>query len=273
MRKKPGVKFGAMLIVWSMFFTVEWVSVVAVCVLLHEGAHMLVCRILNIPVLGVKSLPWGITASAPLMYEPFSQFLVSVSGPAFNFFLLFFYSVVRKIFGEQIARLFVLANFADGLLNLIPALPLDGGIILKAFLCAKFGFIRGFMYMIRITMGIGVVLMVFGIQMFLVTGYNISYFVAGVFIIYNLKHEKNLIMCMKKRILTGEIRSASARKYIRVPCDSNALCLIDVLSPTHTTVFRVMKNREEIGMVNQTKLVECILKNTMITVGECIEKN
>ena len=272
MRIRPCVKFSGMLVLWALVFSVKWIAVVGICVLLHEIAHMAACRILGIPVFGLVPLPWGLTAFAPIMYEPHSQFFVSVAGPMFNFFLLCASGMVRFFWGTEVAELFVLANLANGLLNLVPALPLDGGIILKSVLCSRFGLVRGFIFMLRITAVIGVILMIFGIQVFLVTGYNVSYFVAGIFIIFNLRHEKELVICIKKRILTGEIRSLSAQRKIFVSYDSNALCLVDLISPSYTAVFRVMRDGKEIGILHQAHLLECILKNTMITAGECIEK-
>ena len=122
MRIRPCVKFCAMLVMWALLFSVKWIAVVGVCVLLHEIAHMVACKILGIPVFGILPLPWGLTAFAPVMYEPYSQFLVSVAGPAFNFFLLIFSGMVKSIFGSEIAELFVLANLANGILNLAPDL-------------------------------------------------------------------------------------------------------------------------------------------------------
>lgn len=272
MRIRPCVKFSAMLVIWAMIFSVKWIAVVGVCVLLHEIAHMVACRILGIPVFGILPLPWGLTAFAPIMYEPYCQFFVSVAGPAFNFFLLAFTGMVNRIFGSEIAQQFVLANVANGILNLVPALPLDGGIILKSILCSRFGLVRGFVYMIRITIAIGVLLMIFGVQVLWVTGGNVSYFVAGLFIIFNIRHERELVICIKKRILTGEIRSRGVLKKIYVSHDSNALCLVNFISPLYTAVFMVMKGNVEMGTLNQRQLLECVMKNTMITAGECIEK-
>ena len=272
MKIRPCVKFSAMLVMWALVFSVKWIAVVGVCVLLHEIAHMVACRILGIPVFGILPLPWGLTAFAPVMYEPYCQFLVSVAGPAFNFFLLAFSGIVKRIFGSEVAELFVLANLANGILNLVPALPLDGGIILKSVLCSGFGLVRGFVYVIRITAAIGVLLMLLGIQVFWVTGCNVSYFVAGLFIIYNIRHEKELVICIKKRILTGEIRSLGVYRKIYVSHDSNALCLVNLISPSYTAIFTVMKENEEIGTLHQGQLLEYVMKNTMITAGECIEK-
>ncbi|MBO5008907.1 MAG: hypothetical protein J6D26_08740 [Clostridia bacterium] len=272
LKVKPCVKFAISICICATLFSVKRVVVIGIAVILHELAHMAACKALGIKVFGMKALPWGLTASAPLMHEPLSQFIISAAGPMFNFFLLTFCPAIEVIFSEDTAELFALANLADGLLNLIPALPLDGGIILKAFLCTGAGFVRGFIYMLRITAAIGIFMMMFGLQMLWVTGYNISYLMAGAFILFNLKHERELIMCIKKRLLTGEIRSSRSIKQQWVDSSSHAVCLVNLISPAYTTVFRVTKDGVFIGTVTQERVIDCVLKNTMITVGECIEK-
>ena len=256
-----------MLIMWLIFFPPPWVTTVTVAVVFHELAHLFACKIMGVRVLTVKALPWGLTAATPLMYEPFAQFVISLSGPMCNFFLLFFCPVIRVLFSKEVSDLFALANLADGLLNLLPALPLDGGIMLKAFLCAHLGLVRGFSYMLKVTAVVGIILMMFGFYVFTSASSNASYIVAGIFILYNLKHEKQLILCIRKRILTGEIISKPRTKKIYASPSSNAICFVDRISPTHTMQIHIAK-----AVINQDRLIECVLKNSMITLGECIEK-
>ena len=256
-----------MLMLWLIFFPPAWVAVVGVSVVLHEGAHLFACKVMGIKVLTVKALPWGLTAATPLMYEPGAQFVISLSGPMCNFFLLIFCPVIKSVFSKEAADLFALANLADGLLNLLPALPLDGGIMLKSFLCARFGLVRGFSYMIKVTAVIGTLLMMLGLYIFASTSSNVSYLVAGIFILYNLKHESELSLCIRKRILTGEIVSKPRIRKIYADSSSNAICFVDHISPTHTLQIHIPK-----AIINQDRLIECVLKNSMITLGECIEK-
>ena len=257
-----------MLMMWLIFFPPLWIAVVSVAVSLHETAHLIACRMVGIRTLSVKALPWGLTVSAPLMYEPASQFVISLSGPMCNFFLLFFCPVIRTLFSKEVSDLFALANLADGLLNLLPALPLDGGIILKAFLCAHFGFVRGFSYMLKITAVIGALVMMLGLYIFASTGMNVSYLVAGGFILFNLRHEKQLSLCIRKRILTGEITSKPRQKKIYADSASNAICFVDRISPTYTLHIHIAKGKT----ISQDRLIHCVLKNSTITLGECIEK-
>lgn len=269
---KPCVRFAFAIFMWAVIFSPEWVIVVGTAVFLHELAHIGVCCLMGVGVYDMRAMPWGITARTPFMYRPVVQFVVSVSGPLVNILLLGFCPVIERLISEDTAELFALANLADALLNLIPALPLDGGVMLKSVICSAFGLVRGSVYMIRITAFVGAVMAIFGIHILWITGSNISYIVAGCFILFNLRHEKELVMCLKKKLLTGEITSLPPIRTVTVEYSSNALCLIDLITESRTTVFRVMKGGYEIGRIHQNKLIECVIKNTMVTVGECIEK-
>ncbi len=273
MHLKRKLKATLMLTLWCVFFEPKWLVAVSCAVILHECAHLLMCTALGVRVSAIRALPWGLTATAPLMHEPFCQLAVSIAGPMCNFFLLLFCPLIEKLISPEAADIFALSNLADGLLNLIPALPLDGGIILKAFLSSFFGLAKGFSYMIRITAVTGCVLILLGVHIFIYTGSNASYLMAGFFIIYNLKHEKELIMCIRKRILTGEITSKPRPKKIYADHMSNAICLLDLVSPVYTINVLVTKNGKVVGSVCQKEIIENVLKNSMITVGECIEKN
>ena len=86
---------------------------VSIAVVLHELSHMLLCKLLRIPILGLKALPWGLTVSAPIMYEPSSQLAVSLAGPMCNLFLLMLCPALRTFAGKEISDVFAIANLAN----------------------------------------------------------------------------------------------------------------------------------------------------------------
>ena len=271
---KPCVRFALALFVWALLFSFKSIFAVGLAVLLHECAHLLMCVALKVRVVGMTPLPWGLTISTPLIYDIKSQLLISASGPACNFVILAVCAALRTVSGisGDYFELFMLANLADGLLNLLPVLPLDGGIILKSRLCAVYGLAGGFLKSMRITAFAGAVIFVIGIQIFLVTGYNFSYAAAGLFVLVNLRHERELLMCIKKRIYTGEIKSASKIKYICVDSSCHALCLANLISCNHTLIFLVNDNGRFAGELTQEELIKKLLQNSLITAGECVEK-
>lgn len=112
------------------------------CVALHELAHSVVAQSLGIPVRDITLWPFGGIASLAYMpEEPHKELLIAVAGPPVNFAIAFLIAVVLP---EPRGRLYVLtpgtlfllrllqANLVIGLLNLVPAFPLDGGRILRS---------------------------------------------------------------------------------------------------------------------------------------------
>ena len=79
-------------------------------------------------------------------------------------------------------------------------------------------------------------------------------------------------MCIRKRLLTGEISSRPATKVIRADARSNAICFIDRISPSYTLVVEVTLGTLPLGTVGQNTLISKVLKNSVITLEECIEK-
>lgn len=125
-------------------------SVVALfgCVALHELGHALAARGYGIRTRDITLYPIGGVARLERMPEkPSAEMVIALAGPAVNVVLgllaggLWF--IGRELFGPMgsvvgwasdfVARL-ALANVALVVFNMIPAFPMDGGRVLRAFL-------------------------------------------------------------------------------------------------------------------------------------------
>lgn len=259
---------------WVLLFSLKSIFAMALAIVWHELGHLIVCKKLNVDVIKMMPLPWGVTIITPLIHDLKSQVLISLAGPVFNFAMIFLCVAVKNIFkiSSDFLNLFILSNFAGGFLNLLPVLPLDGGIALKSALCEVLGVAKGFKRCMQISAVLGAIVFAFGIAVVFTTGYNFSYITAGLFILLNLRHERELLICLKKRVLTGEIKSQPKIKYITADASSDALCLTNLIAPSHTTVFLVNKNGRFLGEVSQDTMIKHLLKNSLISIGECIEK-
>lgn len=116
--------------------------------LLHELAHAVVAKGFGIDVPSITLFLFG--GVAELGQEPDTsthEFLVAIAGPAMSFVLAFSFwllSVISIFFSlgpAWLATLSYLAliNLVLAIFNLLPAFPLDGGRILRAFLWARSG--------------------------------------------------------------------------------------------------------------------------------------
>jgi Zn-dependent protease len=119
------------------------VIVVFGCVLLHELGHSLVARSFGIQVVDITFWPLGGMARMSEIPESSRiEGLVAIAGPAVNFALaglgvLLTVAAAAVGFADEHLRWFVGVNAVQGLFNLIPAFPMDGGRLLRAYLARK----------------------------------------------------------------------------------------------------------------------------------------
>ena len=112
-------------------------------VLAHEFGHALVARHYGIRTRRI--VLWPIGGVAQLEGEPRSpkqELHIALAGPAVNFVLAGALFLVVKLLGLPTLGLLaslVVANLTLGIFNLIPAFPMDGGRVLRAFLATRLG--------------------------------------------------------------------------------------------------------------------------------------
>jgi stage IV sporulation protein FB len=125
-----------------------YLTVLFLCVLLHELGHSLVARTFGIRVVDITFWPLGGMARLTSIPEvPRIEALVSIAGPAVNFLLagLGLVAVVWSLpwnaglaqSATDLAGTFVDINLMLGLFNLVPAFPMDGGRILRAWFARR----------------------------------------------------------------------------------------------------------------------------------------
>ncbi len=102
-------------------------------------------------------------------------------------------------------RIFFTSNLALFLINLLPALPLDGGEFLKSVLSCRIGYINSHKIMIVFSKIIGITLSFSGIFLLIMTKFNFSLLIIGVFLLYNQIEEKKNYIHLQKSIYTNEI--------------------------------------------------------------------
>ena len=117
-----------------------FVILIFCCVLLHELGHALVAHRFSIQTRDITLYPFGGIASITTQPEPKAEFFIAIAGPLVNVIIaliLFFFvepANFQTISTHNLPfRLFV-TNIALVAFNLLPALPMDGGRVLRAVL-------------------------------------------------------------------------------------------------------------------------------------------
>jgi len=138
------------LLAWLLFSTTSgsalhemmFVIAVFVCVLLHELGHALTAKRFGVQTKDITLYPFGGVASITSQPGAWAELVISLAGPAVNLVIavaIFPWITIpdlTKIEGLQMSipvRLFY-TNVALAVFNLLPALPMDGGRVLRACL-------------------------------------------------------------------------------------------------------------------------------------------
>ncbi|MDU8912450.1 site-2 protease family protein [Aestuariicoccus sp. MJ-SS9] len=116
--------------------------------LLHELAHSVVARGYGVPIKGITLFLFG--GVAELEAEPKTarvEFLVALAGPAMSLALALGFWVLAQLTPllalptavPEVLGYLAMINLVLGLFNLVPAFPLDGGRVLRAYVWQRTG--------------------------------------------------------------------------------------------------------------------------------------
>jgi len=135
-------------------------------VVLHELGHALVARHLGVRVAGIELHFFG--GAARMVDVPNragDEVAIAAAGPAVSFALGGLSFLLTAIGGAPGAFFHLLGwiNIVIGAFNLIPALPMDGGRILRALLARRMSYLRATEKAVRIARFVALALGVYGI--------------------------------------------------------------------------------------------------------------
>lgn len=137
---------------WSLIFAVA----LMLSVLVHELGHVFVAQSKGARVKGVTLMMLGgVSEIEEIPKEPENEFKVAIIGPIISLALGFGLLALRdfgdsanwNFFAYWIGRL----NIVLGIFNLLPAYPLDGGRVLRAWMSSRHGHLLGTQKAVRIS--------------------------------------------------------------------------------------------------------------------------
>lgn len=205
--------FILLLFVLSFYGYLAETAILFGLVLAHELVHMLAAKAHGLEVGEVELFPFGGVARIEdvLEMDPQIESNVSLAGPMFNFFLVALsmvaYANIPAWQQHENFLFFIRCNLVLGLFNLLPALPLDGGRILRAKLSGTLGFQQATEVAVRISRLISLVLFALGIFLFYAGHFHMTLFAAAFFLYYAAEKERTVAMYTF-------IRSLSRKKQV-----------------------------------------------------------
>jgi len=225
------------------------------CVLLHELGHALTARIFKIRTRDIVLYPFGGIATLMSEGKPRQEFFIALAGPLVNLVIaaaigpfIEFQSIDSP--GGFLSRLF-LGNIALAFFNLIPALPMDGGRVLRAIL-AMAGISRATSIAARISQ-------VLCILMALVAffyGNIILGIIAG--IIFSQAVQEHVRDRTRGIAIGHKVRDVmiEAEQMIFLQHGMTASKALKIVLKSLQTIFPVMHGSEVIGVIDREALLQ-----------------
>lgn len=257
---KIDIMFFAAVLSAIIFGYVEIFAISFVSVLLHEMAHIAAARRLGVKISGIGISPFGVCACLSDGYIKSSEkeFFIAFSGP----FLSAVLAVFALIFPVPKKEWIFEINFFVAAVNLIPALPLDGGRMMRACLAPRFGVIRASRIMLfaeRILIFCAVPVLIYALFK---TRLNFTFVLILAFLIENMfSGQKNVALITVREILENGKKTAnfSKIKSFAADFDSPARLILRHISYDYYITVEVIKNCRKVGTLTESDVLSGIL--------------
>ncbi|HZK44137.1 MAG TPA: M50 family metallopeptidase [Syntrophomonadaceae bacterium] len=244
------------------------ILIIVASVLLHEIAHTVMGSVLGIKVVEIELLPFGGQAKLADFtgLDPSKEIYIALAGPLISLSVAaFFYFLDVGVKHEYISYL-IKINLLLGLFNLLPALPLDGGRILRSFLSPVKGFRQATSISANIGKILAVVIIGYGIYSIYFDNYGANFILIGILLFWAANKEKNLLMYAFMRYLVnkkGVLASKGFLEGVQIVSKKDTL-VKDVLHTSrpnlYTLVFVVDDNNNVISIKTEDDLIEALLQ-------------
>lgn len=252
-------------------------------VLVHEGAHAIAAYRLGMKLQAIEIMPFGGVARFEDLLEadPRREVQVSIAGPLSNFLLAAVSWILARegFVAEQLSSFLVQSNLLLGAFNLMPALPLDGGRIYRAYLAAECGLVEATRRAARLSAGLALTLILIGVPGALYGYINPLSLGVGAFLFWGALKERSSSAYAFMRYLTRKREEIGAKGVLR------ARILVALGEATIGTILREFAPRfyhlvivvdssgTALGLISEDVLIQKMLEEGMgVTMFSLLDK-
>ncbi len=254
-------------IIFGNLYIVFYILLLFFFVILHELSHSVVAIKFGVKIDRIILLPFGGVASMKdIPREPRKELRIAIAGPLVNFIVAFISLLILYAFGETdrlfpffrisqtfevfdiVATVFKI-NIILGVFNLfVPALPMDGGRVLRAVLAMKIGFLKATELSAGIAKSISIVMFIVGVLTL-----NIILILISFFVYIGAEQESKFIYI--STLLSGlKVKDIMTTNVISVPKDMSLSELYAFMLKHRHMGYPVVDNGKVVGVVTFSDL-------------------
>ncbi|WP_353894311.1 M50 family metallopeptidase [Proteinivorax hydrogeniformans] len=236
-------------------------------VLFHEFGHIIAAKSLKYDVEKVELLPVGGVAviNQPLEFNGRNEWFIALAGPFNNLMMIALCFAFKDYLSHY--QLILNANITLFLFNLLPAFPLDGGRVLRAYLSKKIPLNQANKIAVLMGFFCGILIMLISIYSFWIRAvYALYLLILSAFLVIASQKEYsrsaysyfNLTLEKKEAPKSKEVLTA---QVLMAHCDSIIYNVIKELSTRHISLVVVVDDDGEIiDFVTEYLLLDALKK-------------
>lgn len=249
----------------TTFFTAFLIAAI------HESAHILCAKALNVSVSHITVFPFGISAklSDGCIKNSDKEFIISFVGPFSNLIMFWIFTILHAAYQTEYLKFCADINLAMGTVNLLPALPLDGGRMLKSIITAKYGTIRALNFMLKLSRILIAFLLALSVFLIIITKLNFSLLLIAAFLLQNLTHEQNsLTHHTLTEILENNTKPnrqvTYPSKIFTAKGNTSAFRILRLLSYDYFCIINVLDDESHIiRSLTETEIINALTKRSI----------
>ena len=254
--------------------------VISFClVFIHESVHYLTARCMGFSGFDVEILPVGAVLKVKDLDEatPMQDFIIALSGPLSNIVMAAIFYVLFMLYPIHIFVLIILSNLAIGLFNLIPALPLDGGRILRDIIANKTIFKIADGKVINYSIIIGCAMMFSSLYLFFQGRLNMNLGLIALFIVsYSLKEKERIVYIIMGDIIKKNYkflkRGFIENKLTSVFYKKDLIYTLSLVDKGRYNIFTVLDdNMNVVDIIYEGELIEALKRHGNMLLEEYIK--
>jgi stage IV sporulation protein FB len=251
----------------ALGLTAEVLFILA-AVLVHEISHVVMALALGVKVKEIELLPFGGQAKIEDFtgLEPDYEIYIALVGPIVSLSLAGIFYFLQARITSSYLPLFININLFLGVFNLCPALPMDGGRILRALLSQAIGYKKATSRAAVLGKLIAAGFILIGLYQVYFQHSGANYIVVGILLFWAARREGQLLVYAFMRYLVN--KKSDLSKHGVLPAQqiiSREDTLIKkILESTRPTYYLVVVAVDEadhlIGMRSEAELIECFFE-------------
>lgn len=246
-------------------------------VLIHEIAHTVLALILRVKVAEIELMPFGGQAKIEDFtgLDPEQEIYVALAGPLISLSVAAVFYFL-PVFDNPSVSLFVTFNSFLGFFNLIPALPLDGGRVVRALLSPRIGYRKATLRVALTGKIIAAGITGWGFYQTFMQHNAANYIIIGIFLFWAANREGKLLAYSFMRYLIHKKNELSkqgflsSQQIIGQP-ETAVKKILHQTRPTYYTLAVVInENHEIMGVLTEAELIECLFEQgPRATLSDC----